>query len=63
MVIQLKDEFGSAEYAPILAHLYAQLSARICQLHALWGVQLTFLCKKMKEYCGLSDICSNFAAQ
>jgi len=63
MVIQLKDEFGSAEYAPILAHLCAQLSARICQLHALWGVQLTFLCKKTRDCCGLSDICSNFAAQ
>ena len=62
MVIQLKDEFGSAEYAPILAHLCAQLSARICQLHAFYGMQLTFLYKKTKEYGGLSDICSNFAA-
>ena len=38
MAIQLKDEFRSAEYAPIIAYLYALLSARICQLHAVWSV-------------------------
>jgi hypothetical protein len=32
-------------------------------LHAFWGGQLTFLCKKTGDCCGLSDICSNFAAK
>ena len=59
----MKKEFWSAEYASNIANHCPQLSARICQLHTVWGMQLTFLCKKMKEHCGLSDICRNFAAQ
>ena len=59
------NRFFEHDYMVRLLSFYcpAYLIARICQLHALCGMPLTFLCKKTKESCGMSEICRNFAAK